>query len=73
MPLSSRILFIVCFSLTAIAAGFAAAAISGIMWPLFVGVSVLVVAIIIGIVAFCLTLSHDDKVNQAEKNPPKAH
>jgi uncharacterized membrane protein (DUF485 family) len=56
-----------------VGAGFCTAAIFKITWPLFVGVAVLVAAIIIGVVAFCQALSYDDKVNSAEKDAPKAH
>jgi uncharacterized membrane protein (DUF485 family) len=73
MPKSSRILFLVCFSLIVIGAGFCTAGIFQITWPLFVGVASLVAAIIIGVIAFCLALSYDDKVNCAEKEAPKAH
>jgi uncharacterized membrane protein (DUF485 family) len=73
MPKSSRVLFLVCFSLIVVGAGFCTAAIFKITWPLFVGVAVLVAAIIIGVVAFCQALSYDDKVNSAEKDAPKAH
>lgn len=73
MPKISRVLFLVCFSLIVVGAGFCTGAISGMMWFLFVGVAVLLVAIIVGIVAFCQALAYDDKVNDAEKDAPKAH